>query len=140
VTRLGGFEGFESLDGKFFYYAKGRAVPGIWRVPVAVGEETLVLDHHQAGLWRYWAVTDKGIYFATAEVASNPVIEFFSFATSKISLIVRLDTPLFRTDPGLAVTPEGQSLLLLKMDQRGSDIMLAENFRQRVEPLLSPNK
>ena len=140
LTRLGGFEGFESFDGKFFYYAKGRAVPGIWRVPVAGGEETLVLDHHQAGLWRYWAVTDKGIYFATAEVASNPIIEFFSFATNKTSLIARLDTPLFRTDPGLAITPDGQSLLLVKMDQSGSDIMLADNFRQSSDPQSSSNK
>jgi Tol biopolymer transport system component/DNA-binding winged helix-turn-helix (wHTH) protein len=128
VTRHGGFEGFESLDGKFFYYAKGRAVPGIYKVPVGGGEETLVLDHHQAGLWRYWAVTNEGIYFATAETASSPVIEFLNFDTNKITQIARLSAPLFRTDPGLAISPDGQSLLLVQMDQRGSDIMLAENF------------
>src|SRR5438552_88388 len=43
VTRQGGFEGFESADGRFFYYAKGRAMPGIWRAPVAGGDESLVL-------------------------------------------------------------------------------------------------
>ena len=128
VTKHGGFEGFESFDGKFFYYSKGRAVPGIYKVPVAGGEETLVLDHHQAGLWRYWAVTNEGIYFATAETASSPVIEFLSFATNKISQIAKLNAPLFRTDPGLAISPDGQSLLLVQMDQRGSDIMLVENF------------
>src|SRR5437588_765962 len=69
VTKQGGFEGFESADGKYFYYAKGRAMPGIWRVPVAGGEEILVLGQHRAGLWRYWAVTGKGIYFATAEIS-----------------------------------------------------------------------
>jgi hypothetical protein len=37
VTRQGGFEGFESPDGKYFYYAKGRDIPGIWRIPVAGG-------------------------------------------------------------------------------------------------------
>src|SRR2546426_760824 len=71
VTKQGGFEGFESADGKYFYYAKGRAMPGIWRVPVAGGEESLVLDQHQAGLWRYWGITDKGIYFASAEIPSQ---------------------------------------------------------------------
>jgi len=128
VTKHGGFEGFESFDGKFFYYAKGRAVPGIYKVPVAGGEETLVLDHHQAGLWRYWAVTGEGIYFATAEIASSPVVEFLNFSTNKITQIARLNAPLFRTDPGLAISPDRQSLLLVQMDQRGSDIMLAENF------------
>src|SRR5262249_27433145 len=66
VTRHGGFEGFESTDGKYLYYAKGRAIPGIWQVPVAGGEETLLLDHHKAGYWRLWTVVEKGIYFATA--------------------------------------------------------------------------
>ena len=49
LTKDGGFEGFESPDGKFFYYAKGRAMAGIWRIPVEGGKETLVLDEHKAG-------------------------------------------------------------------------------------------
>ena len=49
VTKQGGFEGFESPDGKYFDYAKGRDVPGIWRTPVDGGVETLVVDHHGAG-------------------------------------------------------------------------------------------
>jgi Tol biopolymer transport system component/DNA-binding winged helix-turn-helix (wHTH) protein len=129
VTKRGGFEGFESADGQYFYYAKGRAMPGIWRVPVTGGEETLVIDHHQAGLWRYWAVTGEGIYFATAETASHPLVEFFNFETKKITTIAKLNKPLFKTDPGLAVSPDEKSLLLVQMDQNGSDIMLMENFR-----------
>jgi Tol biopolymer transport system component/DNA-binding winged helix-turn-helix (wHTH) protein len=129
VTKQGGFEGFESADGKYFYYAKGRAMPGIWRVPVAGGEESLAVDYHQAGLWRYWAVTDKGIYFATAENPSHPVVEFFSFENNKVTRIAKLDKPLFKTDPGLAVSPDGQSILIVQMDQSGSDIMAIENFR-----------
>jgi Tol biopolymer transport system component/DNA-binding winged helix-turn-helix (wHTH) protein len=129
ITKQGGFEGFESTDGKYFYYAKGRAMPGIWRVPVAGGEESLVLDQHRAGLWRYWAVTDKGIYFATAETPSHPIVEYYSFEANKITLVAKLDKPLFKTDPGLAVSPDGQSLLIVQMDQSGSDIMLMENFR-----------
>ncbi len=129
LTRQGGFEGFESPDGKYFYYAKGRAMPGIWRVPVGGGEESLVLDYHQAGLWRYWAVTDKGIYFATAEAPSHPVIEFFSFENHKVTPVANLDKPLLKTDPGLAVSRNGQSILVVQMDQSGGDIMLMENFR-----------
>ena len=129
VTKQGGFEGFESTDAEYFYYAKGRAMPGIWRVPVAGGEETLVLDRHRAGLWRYWAVISKGIYFATAEIPSHPIVEYYSFEDNKISLVARLDKPLFKTDPGLAVSPDGQLLLVVQMDESGSDIMMAENFR-----------
>ena len=98
-------------------------------MPAAGGEETLVVDHHQAGLWRYWAVTGEGIYFATAETASHPLVEFFNFETKKITTIAKLNKPLFKTDPGLAVSPDEKSLLLVQMDQNGSDIMLMENFR-----------
>ena len=129
VTKQGGFEGFESTDGKYFYYSKGRAVPGIWRVPVSGGEESLVLDQHRAGMWRYWAINDQGIYFATAEITSHPIIEFFSFATGKITPIAKLDVPLYKTDPGLAVSPDGQWLLIVQMDQSGSDIVMATDFR-----------
>src|SRR5207244_13637865 len=96
VTKQGSFEGFESADGKYFYYAKGRAMPGIWRVPVAGGEETLVLDQHRGGLWRYWAVTGKGIYFATAEIPSHPIVEHYSFDANKISFVARLDSPIIQ--------------------------------------------
>ncbi|HZS06006.1 MAG TPA: winged helix-turn-helix domain-containing protein [Blastocatellia bacterium] len=129
VTRHGGFEGFESTDGKYFYYTKGRAVPGIWRAPVGGGEETPVLDHHRAGMWRYWAVTDKGIWFATAETPAHPLIEFYSFATGKVTQVATLDKPLLKTTPGLTVSPDGRWLLVAQMDQSGKDIMLVDNFR-----------
>lgn len=129
LTKDGGFEGFESLDGKFFYYAKGQDMPGIWRIPVEGGEETLVLDEHKAGYWRSWAVGDKGIYFATAEVPAHPLIEFYSFATGKVTLVSRLDKPIPRGVPGLSVSPDGRWLLFTQRDQIGSDIMLMENFR-----------
>jgi Tol biopolymer transport system component/DNA-binding winged helix-turn-helix (wHTH) protein len=128
VTQHGGFEGFESIDGKFFYYSKGRAVPGIWQIPVAGGEETLLLDHHNAGYWRLWAVVEKGIYVATANTPSQPVIEFFSLATGKVTHVATLDKPISRSDPGITVSPDRRWLLFAQMDQSGSDIMLVENF------------
>jgi len=129
VTKQGGFEGFESTDGKIFYYAKGRAVPGIWQIPVTGGEETLLFNHHKAGYWRLWTVAEKGIYFATANAPARPVIEFFNFATGKLTPVATLDKPLSRSDPGLTLSPDRRWLLFTQMDQSGSDIMLAENFR-----------
>src|SRR5262245_3773529 len=129
VTRQGGFEGFESPDGKYFYYAKGRQAPGIWRVSVEGGEETLVLDYHQAGYWRYWAVTEQGIYFATAETPTRPVIEFFSFGASEVTPVATIERRIGTGTWGLAVSPVARWILYTQMDQRGSDIMLMENFR-----------
>ncbi|MBO0857417.1 MAG: PD40 domain-containing protein, partial [Chloracidobacterium sp.] len=129
VTTQGGFEGFESTDGKLLYYAKGRLVPGIWQTPVTGGPETPLLDRNNAGYWRLWTVAPKGIYFATANDPAHPAIEFFNFATRKVTTISALDKPLSPTDPGLSVAPDGRSILFTQMDQSGSDLMLVENFR-----------
>jgi Tol biopolymer transport system component len=129
VTKQGGFEGFESSDGKFLYYGRGQGIPGIWRVPTAGGEETLVLDHHRVGNWRYWAVVELGIYFATAENPKQPLIEFFNFRTGQISPVAMLEKPIPKYVPGLSVSPDGRSLIWAQIDQEGSDIMLMEDFR-----------
>ncbi len=128
VTRQGGFEGFESPDGKYFYYAKARQAPGLWRIPVSGGEETLVLNHHSAGYWRYWAVMEQGIYFATA-ASGRPRIEFFSFATSKVTPVATIDKAIDSNIWGLTVSPDSRWILYTQLDQGGSDIMLMENFR-----------
>jgi len=129
VTRQGGVDGMESPDGQFLYYTKARYAPGIWRMPVAGGEETLALDHHRAGYWRYWTVVEQGIYFATAERPKQPLIEFFSFATGQVTLVAILEKELDRATSGLAVSADGRWLIWSQLDQVGSDIMLMENFR-----------
>ncbi len=128
VTEQGGFEGFESFDGKSLYYTKGRAIPGLWRMPTAGGKEEFVTGHHQAGLWRYWRVTGQGIYFATA-TSTGAMLEFYSFADKQISEVARPSRGAERYLPGLAVSPDGRSLLYCQMDRSGSDIMMVENFR-----------
>jgi Tol biopolymer transport system component len=129
VTRQGGFEGFESPDGKYFYYAKGRDIPGIWRISVDGGEETRVVDHHGAGFWRSWAVTQEGIYFVTAEMPARPLIEFFSFAAGDVRQVAILDRPVHPRVWGFAVSPDRRWILYTQTDQSSSDIMLMEKFR-----------
>jgi hypothetical protein len=126
VTKQGGFAAFESLDGKTLYYAKGRDVPGLWKVPVAGGEETLVLEQLAVGLWGYWGLTAEGIYFYDA---STKAIEFFSFATHKVTQIAKPGKDPVRFNAGLAVSPDGRWILYAQVDQSNSNIMLVENFR-----------
>src|SRR5262249_42275770 len=91
VTQQGGFDRMEGPDGKFLYYAKGRGLAGIWRVPTAGGEETLVLDAQRAGYWRQWTVVERGIYFITGETPNQPLIQFFNFATGKVTTVFALE-------------------------------------------------
>ena len=60
------------------------------------GAETPVLDHHQAGLWRSWAVVEQGIYFVTAETPDRPLIEFFSFATGQVTQVAAPEKPIIQ--------------------------------------------
>jgi hypothetical protein len=76
---------------------------------------------------RRWA--GRAIYFATAEQFEHPVIELFDFATRQTNLIFTLESPLYPTPPGLAVSPDGRRLLWSQQDQEGGGIMLLENFR-----------
>jgi Tol biopolymer transport system component len=131
VTKGGGSQAYESMDGKFLYYTKGRNLAGIWRLPVEGGEETLVLDTHRAGYWSAWTVVEQGIYFLTAEKLARPVIEFFSFGTGRVTEVAAL-AKAFRpwTNPeGLSVSADGRWILYTQEDRADMDIMLVENFR-----------
>ena len=60
---------------------------------------------------------------------TQPVIEFFHFATGKVTHIATLDKPISRSDPGISLSPDRRWLLFAQMDQSGSDIMIVDNFR-----------
>jgi Tol biopolymer transport system component len=122
VTQHGGFEAFESPDGKYVYYVKRGAI-GLWRVPTEGGKETRVLDYCA---WSRWSVADKGIYFARPGEKASWVLEFFSFATRRLTRVAALDK---EPAGGLGVCPDGRWLVYAQTDSRGMNIMLVENFR-----------
>jgi Tol biopolymer transport system component len=128
VTRAkGGREAFESLDGKFVYYAKLDA-PGIWKVPVAGGEETRVLDR---GGQSVWALTDQGICFFDLGGSTGPALKFYNFATGKVALLREFskDTRVDTDSTVLTVSPDGRWILYTQFDHAGSNLMLVENYR-----------
>jgi Tol biopolymer transport system component/DNA-binding winged helix-turn-helix (wHTH) protein len=127
VTRHGGFAGFESPDGRFLYYAKGLAVPGLWRIPTNGGEEVELISSLEAGFWGYWAVVENGIYFL--DTASKPGIAFYDIATHRISRVFDLENRPARQAPGLAVSPDKRTILYTQWDATDTDIILVDNFR-----------
>jgi len=126
VTKQGGFAAFESLDGRTLYYAKGQNRPGLWKVSVEAGEETQILPQPAAYWWRCWGLTAEGIYFYNA---GTKAIEFFSFATHKVTQIVKPEKPPGDARMGFAVSSDGRWILYAQIDNVASDIMLVENFR-----------
>jgi hypothetical protein len=124
VTKKGGLEAFESFDGSSVYYSKAQNE--IWKVPTAGGEETRFLANT---LWRYWTVGEKGIFFITRE-GRFLIVNFIDFANEQISRLARFErTPAKDFHSGLALSPNGLSLLWTLPEGYNSDIMMVENFR-----------
>ncbi len=129
ITFNGGYEGFESPDGKLFYYSKGRGVYGIYSVPANGGEEAPVPELKEAGYWRSWTLVNEGIGFTAKESESEWTIRFFSFATRRITPLITLTQAPLWWAPGLAFSPDGRRLLFARLEQPYDELMLMENFR-----------
>lgn len=127
VTRGGGFAAFESLDGQWVYYAKGRSLPGIWRVPAAGGEEEPVLPDMKPGYWGYWAPARDGIYYAApAENRAGGGIFFLRFRDRQVRPLLTVEKPFAVADSAFALSPDEATILFTQIDQSGSDLMLTE--------------
>ncbi|MCC6862128.1 MAG: PD40 domain-containing protein [Bryobacterales bacterium] len=128
VTRKGGYVAFESSDGRFLYYSRSGTEGGVFssvlRIPVEGGDETQVLD---AAMFLSFAVTEKGIYFIPGPDSEHRYsVRFLDFAGGRSRPVLTLPAA---PHPGLAVSPDGRTLLYTRLDRSGSDLMLVENFR-----------
>jgi len=130
ITRRGGFAAIPSWDGKYLYYAKGRDVAGLWRVPVEGGEETKLLDALPVGGWGYFAVTADGIYYPDVSTPGKGGLFFYSFASKSRSSAWPVDKEQPDNGaPALGISPDGRNMVICLLDQPLVYIMLVENFR-----------
>jgi Tol biopolymer transport system component/DNA-binding winged helix-turn-helix (wHTH) protein len=131
VTKNGGFEPRESPDGRWLYYAQDRGSSSIWRIPVNGGEETHVYDFQQKTPSRMWAIVNEGIYFGVAESSARSAIKFYSFSNGSVKTIVENieGGSMPNSVSGLTVSPDGRWALFPLVVERGSDLMMIDNFR-----------
>ncbi len=125
ITKNGGVYGIESADARSLYYAKFE-VPGIWKMPLQGGEEIRVLDQSGGEGWWSWALTQNGIYFINFDTEPHATLAYFEFATHRIVRISAMDKA---PSVGLAVAPDGRSILYVQNEFSESNIMLVKNFR-----------
>ena len=123
----GAREAFESLDGKFVYFAKLNA-PGIWKIPVEGGADTRVIEQGQRGLW---SLAQLGICFFDLTHPAGPTLKLYDFATRQVRLLRQFskETLILANDSAISVSEDGRWILYTQVDQAGSDLMLVENFR-----------
>jgi Tol biopolymer transport system component/serine/threonine protein kinase len=125
VTVHGGFAAFESPNGEYVYYAKGRSVPGLWRKPVHDGAEEPFFPDLKPGFWGYWGITPKGVYFFDDAGRAGRGVYFFDTARRHVRLVASVANRPMVGDSAFAVAPDGSSILYTQIDQSGSDVMLA---------------
>jgi len=127
LARHGGFEAFESLDGKYVYYIRSMKEPGLWRMSIDGGNEVPVSDAVSEG---HWAIARDGIFFVnfgTAERSRN--LQFLSFAhPASPEVVYQTDADATNIAPGLSVTPDGRSLLLPLLENESSQIEVVNDF------------
>jgi len=127
VTRHGGYSAFESPDGRFLYYTKYPAIPGIWRMPSNGGEETEVIPTLEPDYWGYWGIAENGIYYL--DTSLRPAIAFYDFASQRTKRVFELENRASREAPGLAVSANGRTILYTQLDALTRDIVVVENYR-----------
>jgi hypothetical protein len=126
LTRGGGHSVRESVDGQYLYF--DRIAPdgseSLWRMPAAGGEETRILDSLM-GL--SFDVARSGIYYVDVCGADGLCpMYFYSFATGHRAKLAASSLP---GDNGLAVSPDGRTLLRAQITELGADIMMMAGYR-----------
>ena len=126
ITKRGAFEMFAAPDGKTIIYSKGDGKPGLWSVGTDGAAEKPIPELAEAGAWRSWSATPKGIYY-TAFSAQIPLpVKFYDFAngqTQKIADVSKLPLDYYAN---LAVSDDGRRILYAQQDQINANIMFAE--------------
>ena len=127
LTRNGGLIAQVSPDGRTLFFHRewlsGVIPTSLWKMPVEGGQETKVLDSASV---RNWALVETGLWFINWTNPGDAALQFLEFATGKVTRVAPISKP---PAPGLAVSPDGRTILYTQTDQEGSELMLVENFR-----------
>jgi len=98
----------------------------LWRMPVDNGTEVRVVDslHQPAGV----SIVDDGVYFSIqGETSSNQfIVRFLNAHTGNTRDVATLSGPL---GWGLSMAPDRRSLLFVKVQAGGFDLMLTRLVR-----------
>jgi len=75
--------------------------------------------------WASWAVTDRGIVFATSSGKGKPTAALYDMTSHKVTTLASLNIVPF----WLTASPDAKSLLFDQPGWQQAQIMLVDNFR-----------
>jgi len=124
VTSGGGFEGFESSDGQYFYYLRGPYDHTVWRMPANGGTPVQLLTGVAHG---YWRVAPHGIYYIPADVmgATEKRVLFYDFKGSQ-TLLTTLLGQFFTSRPDFDIDPAGKQLAWAQIDSAHTNLRMLD--------------
>ncbi len=131
ISRGGGIEPAESLDGKYVFFldpqGENRALltKKLKVLSVDGGEEKVILEAVRRGLW---GVTSRGILFLTAE-KDFEAIDLYRIEDAKVTRLGRLPFLTPREFPRITFSLDGRWALANQVERRESDLMMLEGFR-----------
>ena len=124
IAGSAGFEGFESLDGSAVFCAEGGK---LWSVPLNGGAPSLVIGK---GVWDgWWSFAPGGIIYGDVTRQKKglpgdlPVL-FYSFRTHRSTVLTNMPQRVFDSDPGLTVSPDGRYLVLARIEEASTNLVL----------------
>ncbi len=126
MTFTEGWNGFESFDGRYFYYARRYFNGPIMRIPAVGGEPLEIVP--SVNLLQNLAVTKDALYFGVSESSqATQSVWRHSFAS-------RINRKLLETGrrpgSGLTVAPDQSAVICALTDGRGGDLWLVEGLQQ----------
>ena len=124
ITKNGGYSAIASRDGQWLYYHNADGPYGPLRKISSEGAGDSEAIPLSVGRLAY-TVTPAGVYFVSRSDQDRYSLQMFRFATGKAAELAKLD---YVPSVGLSVSTDERYVLLTKADQRGTDLLLVENF------------
>jgi len=122
ITKEGGFEAYESVDGTTLFYTKAISSP-LFAKPLSGGAERRLLAWVSQ---KAFVPVDDGIYYIGQRSDSGQYpLQFFQFSSQTSQVLTNIDGVIFQ---GLSVSPDRTAILFTKSLRSGANLMMIENF------------
>ncbi len=117
----------ESADGKNLLYQSSKGEGGaLMTVPLAGGPAREVLPCVRDTAF---IAGPKGIYYVRCDAGPDPPVNLLDPVSGRSHRLMTLDKIEYRMPPaGLAVSPDGNTVLYVRLGSTSDDLMLIENF------------
>jgi hypothetical protein len=120
LTPAGGLGARETADGKAILFVK-PSVDGLWRLDLESRQETLLAPGVVAGDWTNWDVAPDGVYFVRRNPWGRQDLLFQRFGSPAARTVVQ-GVRIPSATGGIALSPDGRSLLYAQFDRREADL------------------